>query len=89
MTNKYEHPAVTWTERTGYPEPVVEPAECPKCRGELSGTTYTIEIKGEYKTVCVECFRDWLADYADTNPTDIADALHVDWTPAVRSVLFP
>ena len=84
MTNEYEHPMVTRALRTGYGEPAIDPPACPWCTGELSGTTFCIE--GD--TVCRTCFLEWLSDYAETNPTEVADALRVDWTPDTDSVLF-
>lgn len=70
-----EHPAITALELRGYPEDVGR--SCPDCGGDLfaGGTAY--EIEG--RTVCEECFREWVQDFVLTNPREVARALNVDF----------
>lgn len=70
-----EHPVITALLRGGYTEPPEGP--CCGCGAEFEQGKTIYEIEG--KDVCEECFREWVQDYALTNPREVARALNVDF----------
>lgn len=64
-----------WDEGPAYgiPDPQQAPPvdHCGKCQGELYGGEQVFCVDG--KTMCKECFKDWLLDLLDTSPDLLAD----------------
>lgn len=71
MYNRYEHPEITKALETGYP---YEYEECPWCGGDMGDVRYS--IKNDW--VCVECFKEWVADYVSVSPETAANYLGIE-----------
>lgn len=71
MINIPDHPTIRAMERTGYPHEIDASDECPRCGGILG--EYAYELDGEM--CCVDCFREAVTDYMQTNPIEVAKAL--------------
>lgn len=48
---------------------------CHKCQGELYGGENVFLMNG--KTMCKECFKDWVLKFLDTSPNMLSDLLGV------------
>lgn len=48
---------------------------CPNCGGYIASTHDLYEV--EQLFVCVKCFREWLKDFARSNPSEVARQLSV------------
>ena len=71
MYNRYEHPDITRTLETGY---CYDYEECPECGGAMGDVRYS--IKGQW--VCVECFKEWVADFVSVSPELAASDLGIE-----------
>ena len=73
----FEEYSIARVLETGEHEPVAWQRACPDCENDINDGDSVYIIDG--KEVCKECFLEWLADYASTNPREVADALSVGW----------
>lgn len=67
-----DHPDVARALRTGYPDAGAGRHYCAGCGAEL-----TDAYIAEGEELCVDCFRDWVLEYASTDPAAVAAALKV------------
>ena len=74
MSNRYEHPDITKTLETGYPNKPDFGRDCPWCEADIGKVIYNVE--GD--EVCEDCFKEWMIDKINTNPGEVAQYLRID-----------
>lgn len=67
-----DHPDIRAALRGGYPG-YARQRLCPRCGYDIGERSFGVE--GEY--ICLQCFTEWVTDYLNTNPEEIAEALFV------------
>lgn len=67
-----EHPDIRAALRSGYPL-YAKQSLCPRCGYDIGQRSFLVE--GEY--ICCPCFTEWVTDYLNTNPEELAEALLV------------
>lgn len=68
------------------PEPPVEPPEDKYITDVYGHEIYSGEKKFEiyndelrrYETLCLDCFKEWVTDWLEHNPEDVANKLEVE-----------
>ena len=67
-----DHPDIRAALRSGY-SGYARQCLCPRCGYDIGERSFGVE--GEY--ICLQGFTEWVTDYLNTNPEEIAEALFV------------
>ena len=68
-----DHPDIRAAMESGYPG-YTRQRLCPRCGYDLGDKSF--EVDGE--NLCLPCFTEWVSDYLNTNPEEVAEALCID-----------